>query len=155
MGGSWSARGKFQGLKGFPWEMWVKPKPYSPTYITSELEGSPDNIQLWKVVGFLSVKERQLETQSFLKGQCIKFHLQPLTLGSSRGEAEWTGGAWGELGWWLWGGNWGNSCKDHCAASFHTLHFAWQNSPLKVASAWGKAISSSAWRNYSAPPCRA
>ena len=38
------------------------------------------------------------DSESLLKGHCTKFHLQPLTLGSSRGRAEYTRDACGESG---------------------------------------------------------
>ena len=39
------------------------------------------------------------DAENLLKGQCTKFHLQPLTLGSGKGgEAEWTRDAGGESG---------------------------------------------------------
>ena len=39
-----------------------------------------------------------LDTERFLKRQCTKFHLQPLTLGSNRGREEWTGDMRGQSG---------------------------------------------------------
>ena len=45
-----------------------------------------------KQQGFCLHGDMTGDTESLLKGQCTKFHLQPLILGSGRGRAEWNRG---------------------------------------------------------------
>ena len=47
--------------RGSPWEVWDLNPSWAPQPIAPELEKNPDNIQLWKAEGVLSVRERQLE----------------------------------------------------------------------------------------------
>ena len=120
-----------------------KPQVGLPSLQHQSWENDLDNIQPWKTVGFLSTRERQLEIESVLKGQCTKFCLQPLTLGCSRGRAGWTRDAWGESG----AGGSGDRTEETAARSPVLSHTSnWRGISLK-------GNNSPTRRNYSAPPC--
>ena len=81
----------------FPWEVWdLNPKLGSPAYsirAKKEHRWHPAVKSSWVSV---SQGETAGDSETLLNNQCTKFGLQPFTLGSSRGRAEWTRDTWGE-----------------------------------------------------------
>ena len=82
------------------------------THITSSCENSRVSVCQGEAAG---------DADSLLKDQSIEFHLQPLTLGTSKRRAERTKRHLRRVwGWWVWGEKWRNSHQDPCAKSFST-----------------------------------
>ena len=142
MGSSWSSRGMFQQPGGSIWEVWgpnsklgslrLQQQSLKETQITSSCE---------KQQGFCLPGRNSWSCREPLKGQHTKFHLQPLTLDSSRGRAEWTREACGDSGV---GGSGkraegtatGNPVLSH--SPYITLR---QSTSLPKASGWGETLA--------------
>ena len=94
-----SARGILQQLGSSPWEVWgLNPKLASPAY-SIRARKEPREHPAVKSSRISVLKgEMDGDTESLLKGQHTKFHLQPLALDSGRGRAKWTRDTWGESG---------------------------------------------------------
>ena len=92
-----SARGILQQPGSSPWEVWgLNPKLASPAY-SIRARKEPREHPAVKSSRISVLKgEMDGDTESLLKGQHTKFHLQPLTVGSRRGREEWTRDTWGE-----------------------------------------------------------
>ena len=87
---------------GVPWEAWGhNSKPGSQVQSTRAGKRCLHNISLWKSVEILYTRERgecARDTGTLIKGQCIKYHSQPLTLGSCGGREKQVRVMWGEMG---------------------------------------------------------
>ena len=135
-----------------------KPQAGLPSLQHQSQKRNPENIQLWKAAEFLSTRERWAEdTERLLKDQLTKFCLQPLTLDSVRGRAEWTRDASGESG-----ADGSGERTEGTATGIPVLsqspycrghHSQTEHSPPNSISLRGS--NSPAHRNYSAPPCGA
>ena len=88
----------FSGQGGSPWEVWGEPKLGSPAYRARTRKENQITPSCEKQQVSVSQGEMAGDTENLLKGQCTKFCLQPLTLGSSRGRAGWTKDTWGDSG---------------------------------------------------------
>ena len=98
--GSWSARGIFQQPGLFPLRsVGSKPQAGLPSLQHQSQKGTQKTPSYEKQQGFCQPgRETAGDSERLLKSQCTKFYLQPHTLGSSRGRAEWTRDTRGESG---------------------------------------------------------
>ena len=71
--------------RGSPWEVWgLNPKLGSPVYSTRDKKEPRKHPAVKRRVSICQGGMAG-DTESLLKGQCTKFSLQPLTLGSGEG----------------------------------------------------------------------
>ena len=117
--------GYFSGHGVPPEKCGVWTPSWAPQPTAPELERNPDNIQLWKAAGFLSARERWLETETVLKCQLQNFICNHLP--------------------WIPAEGWQRGLEtleesQVCGSGAISLR---QITPLQVASSWGDAVAPS------------
>ena len=123
MGSSWSSGRKFSICEVPPEKYGVRSPSWVPQPIPPEPERNPNNIQLWKVAGFLFAKEKWLESpEPFKRSMHIISFAATYPGLQQRGRGKGTLGRWRRVwGWRLWGENWGSSHRDPCVETYPIL----------------------------------
>ena len=140
---------------GWGWDMggvsqlWRAPtgvgsKPQAKLLSPAHQNQIEHNIQLWKATGFLSFRERgepARDRGTLLKGECIKFCSQLLTLDSWRGMAEWSRSCEESLCFVALGGSWGTAAGIPVLSHFPILrHLSWVENSCPCSISWGETI---------------